>query len=39
VNIPAWGIGALLLFMDLIAMNTAGFGGTSAAFLMMTYFS
>ena len=39
VNIQAWEIGAFILVMDLITMNTAGFGGTSAAYLMMSYFS
>ena len=39
VNIQAWVIGAFILAMDLLSMNTAGFGGTSAAYLMMTYFS
>ena len=39
INIPAWIIGALLLGLDFITMNTAGFGGTSAAYAMMTYFS
>ena len=39
VNIQAWMIGALLLGLDFMSMNTAGFGGTSAAYLMMTYFT
>jgi membrane associated rhomboid family serine protease len=34
VNIPAWAIGGVLLFLDLLSMNVAGFGGTAAAFAM-----
>jgi hypothetical protein len=39
VNIPAWAIGFLLLGLDLMSMNTAGFGGAAAAFAMVNYFS
>jgi len=34
VNIPAWAIASLLLFLDFLSFNTAGFGGVSAAYLM-----
>lgn len=36
-QIPAWAIAAVLLGMDFLTMNTAGFGGVSAAYLMLNY--
>ena len=38
VNIPAWGIAALLLTLDFLSFNSAGFGGVSAAYLMVNHF-
>jgi hypothetical protein len=34
INIPAWAIASLLLFLDFYTFNTAAFGGTSAAYMM-----
>ena len=34
VNIPAWAIGAFILMVDLLQMNTPGFGGVAAAYAM-----
>ena len=38
VNIPAWAIAGLLLGLDFLSFNTAGFGGVSASYLMINYF-
>ena len=35
ISIPAWAVGMVLLAMDFMTMNVAGFGGTSAAYLMV----
>ena len=37
VYIPAWGIGGFLLFMDLLFMNVAGLGGTTASYAMINW--
>ena len=38
VEIPAYIVAALLLGIDFLQFNTAAFGGTSAAYLMLNYF-
>jgi hypothetical protein len=38
IQIPAWGIAAVLLAVDLIGFNVAAFGGTSASWVMLNYF-
>lgn len=38
INIPAWAIALVLLGMDFLTFNVAGFGGTSSAWLMLNYF-
>lgn len=35
VNIPAWAIAGVLLFLDFISFNTPGFGGVTASYLMV----
>lgn len=35
IQVPAWGIAALLLGMDLLYMNVAGFGGVAAAYTLI----
>ena len=35
--IPAWAIAAVLLGLDFLSMNTASFGGISAAYMMLNY--
>ena len=35
INIPAWAIACLLLGLDLMSFNTAGFGGVAAAYAMV----
>ena len=37
INIPAWGIALVLLGMDFLTFNVAGFGGVSASYLMINY--
>lgn len=39
VNLPAWGVGGFLLFMDFITFNVAAFGGVSASYAMINYLS
>ena len=34
IQIPAWAIGGLLLVLDLMSLNTPGFGGVAAAYAM-----
>ena len=38
IQIPAWAIAALILGIDFLSFNVAGFGGVSAAYLMINYF-
>ena len=38
IQIPAWGIAAVLLGMDFLSFNVAGFGGVTASYLMINYF-
>ena len=38
VGIPAWAIGALLVTLDVITMNSPAFGGLGASWLMLNYF-
>ena len=35
IQIPAWAIAALLLGMDLLHMNVAGFGGVAGAYALV----
>jgi hypothetical protein len=37
IQIPAWSIGLLLLGIDLLTFNIAGFAGMNAAYLMIHY--
>jgi len=39
IQIPAWGIAAVLLGIDFLSFNVAGFGGVSASYLMVNYFA
>ena len=39
INIPAWAIAFLLLGIDFMTMNVAGFGGVGAAYAMVNVFS
>ena len=38
IQIPAWGIAAVLLGLDFLSFNVAGFGGVTASYLMINYF-
>jgi hypothetical protein len=38
IQIPAWAIAALLLGLDFLSFNVAGFGGVTASYLMINYF-
>ena len=38
IEIPAYIIAGILLAMDFFTFNTAAFGGTTAAYLMLNYF-
>ena len=38
IGIPAWFIGALLVTLDVFTMNSPGFGGLGASYLMLHYF-
>ena len=35
IQVPAWAIAGLLLGMDLLHMNVAGFGGVAAAYALI----
>ena len=35
IQVPAWAIAGLLLGMDLLYMNVAGFGGVAAAYALV----
>ena len=38
IQIPAWGIAAVLLGLDFLSANVAAFGGVSASYIMLNYF-
>jgi membrane associated rhomboid family serine protease len=38
IQIPAWGIAAVLLGLDFLSFNVSGFGGVTASYLMINYF-
>lgn len=38
IQIPAWAIAAVLLGLDFLSFNVAGFGGVTASYLMVNYF-
>jgi len=35
ISIPAWSVALVLLVMDFFTFNVAGFGGVSAAYIML----
>lgn len=35
IQVPAWAIAGLLLGLDLLHMNVAGFGGVAAAYALV----
>lgn len=38
ISIPAWGIGLVLMALDFLSMNVAGFGGITSGYMMVHYF-
>ena len=37
VAIPAWVLGSIVLLIDFLTVNSAGYGGSAAAYYMMNY--
>ena len=39
IGIPGWAIGAFLVAIDILTMNSPAFGGLGASWLMLNYFN
>lgn len=37
ISIPAWSIAAIILVIDFLSFNVAGFGGVSASYLLLNF--